>query len=191
MLHTTSQEEITWTALVISSDLCSVWQFHIFYITMTGSLAVIVFSFLPTIKCPRDGTITAGLEPLNHWFRAKTSTFSSECSIDMCNFTLQIRPFCTSNCWGLYSTVPSNSCVSLGNLFAVCGEVRNHGHDYRIHVHWLLRNFGTRPAQQGGPWPTQHTHTRYSLVHADRDAKPRSRAECVQRDQSKTAFLRV
>ena len=25
--------DVTWT-LVISSDLCSVWQFHIFYITM-------------------------------------------------------------------------------------------------------------------------------------------------------------
>ena len=32
--------DVTWTAinaLVISSDLCSVWQFHIFYIAMTGS----------------------------------------------------------------------------------------------------------------------------------------------------------
>ena len=29
---------------LISSDLCSVWQFHIFYITMHDVLAVIVFS---------------------------------------------------------------------------------------------------------------------------------------------------
>ena len=29
--------DVTWTALVISSDLCSVWQFHIFHIAMTGS----------------------------------------------------------------------------------------------------------------------------------------------------------
>ena len=32
--------DVTWitiNALVISSDLCSVWQFHIFHIAMTGS----------------------------------------------------------------------------------------------------------------------------------------------------------
>ena len=29
--------DVTWIALVISSDLCSVWQFHIFHIAMTGS----------------------------------------------------------------------------------------------------------------------------------------------------------
>ena len=46
--------DVIWTAinaLVISSDLCSVWQFHIFYITMTGSFLLSSCSvFLPIIK---------------------------------------------------------------------------------------------------------------------------------------------
>ena len=62
-----------WTALVISSDLCSVWQFHIFYIAMTGSSLLSSCSvFLP--KLPRDHVCTAGLEPLqsNHWSKILT-----------------------------------------------------------------------------------------------------------------------
>ena len=46
--------DMSWTAinaLVISSDLCSVWQFHIFYITMTGSFLLSSCSvFLLIIK---------------------------------------------------------------------------------------------------------------------------------------------
>ena len=46
--------DVTWTtinALVISSDLCSVWQFHIFHIAMTGSFLLSSSSvFLPNIQ---------------------------------------------------------------------------------------------------------------------------------------------
>ena len=46
--------DVTWTAinaLVISSDLCSVWQFHIFHIAMTGSSLLSSCSvFLPVLK---------------------------------------------------------------------------------------------------------------------------------------------
>ena len=69
--------DVTWIALVISSDLCSVWQFHIFHIAMTGSSLLSSCSvFLPITKAwhPRDHVCTAGLEPLqsNHWSKILT-----------------------------------------------------------------------------------------------------------------------
>ena len=39
-IYNEPERDVKWTAinaLVISSELCSVWQLHIFYITMTGS----------------------------------------------------------------------------------------------------------------------------------------------------------
>ena len=43
--------DVTWIALVISSDLCSVWQFHIFHIAMTGcSLLSPCSVFLPNYQ---------------------------------------------------------------------------------------------------------------------------------------------
>ena len=68
--------DVTWiaiNALVISSDLCSVWLFHIFHIAMTGSSLLSSCSvFLPWH--PRDHVCTAGLEPLqsNHWSKILT-----------------------------------------------------------------------------------------------------------------------
>ena len=56
--------------------VCSVWQFHIFYIAMTGSPCChrVQCFFLTKAWHPRDHVCTAGLEPLqsNHWSKILT-----------------------------------------------------------------------------------------------------------------------
>ena len=61
--------DVTWTAtnaLVISSDLCSVWEFHIFYIAMTETPCSSCSQLLPNRKAWHIHVIMSVQQALSH-----------------------------------------------------------------------------------------------------------------------------